>query len=368
MENVIIGLGNAGTQIVRLAAQQRSFVGDVFYSIDSVTSGINMDNIGTVKNIPILVSEEKCGSGRNRKKGRAMYEYQKDEGMFDDLYEACDNKKNPIILVSSSSGGTGSGSIVGLAKDLIEQEVPVIPFIIEPAMEDPDSYHLNTSDLLIELSKLVDVDGEQGIHSYCVFRNPSNSDYTSINKAIVRAIEVVLGYHYDETDADSIDESDLEQLHKTDGRFIAVYEEANDIPTLKKNITRSVMSGYQPAWSAEDAKNISFKVGYSLTSTFAGVDIDEVFSDITEHLGELREKFKNIKNSTNSDKCYATAIIAGLPTVKVKEVAGNYVTAGGIADGIKQSKRSQDNEAAAKAPKPVSKKKKKSILSDYGLD
>ena len=96
MENVIIGLGNAGTQIVRLAAQQRAFIGDTFYSIDSVTSGINMDNVGTVKNIPILVSEEKCGSGRNRKKGRAMYEYQKSEGMFDD-------SQTPSISVSISS-------------------------------------------------------------------------------------------------------------------------------------------------------------------------------------------------------------------------------------------------------------------------
>ena len=371
MNNVIIGLGNAGTQIVKLAAQSKVFNGDKFFVIDSVMAGLDMDNINNFDVIPI-VTEDKCGSGRNRKKGRAMYNYHKSLGDFDNLFEACDDLKNPVILVSSSSGGTGSGSIVGLIKDLVEQEVEVIPIIVGPAMEDPDSYHMNTSDLLLELADIKDVDDEPGVKSYSIFRNPANSDYSGINKAVVRAIETILGYHYDSTDKDSIDDSDLSRLHETNGRFIAVYCEAQDIPSLKKEITRAVMSGYQPAWTAQDAKNITFTVGYSLSSMFAAVDIDEVFSDIDSHLGHIHDKFKNIKNTTNTEKCTATAIIAGLPTVKVKEVSGDFNTAGSIADGVKRCSRSASNDPSKKkdeSGKPfVSKKKKKSILSEFGLD
>ena len=340
MKNVIIGLGNTGTQIVKLAAQSKACHGDKFFVIDSVSASVDMDNINNFNVIPI-VTEEKTGSGRNRKKGRAMYNYHKTLGHFDELYEACEDLKNPVILVSSSSGGTGSGSIVGLAKDLIEQEVDVIPIIIGPAMEDPDSYHMNTSDLLIELSEITDVDGKPGIRSYSIFRNPANSDYTGVNKAVVRAIETILGYHYDATDKDSIDDSDLGTLHKTKGRFIAVYCEAQDIPTLKKDITRAVMSGYQPAWTTDDAKNITFTVGYSLSSMFAAV----------------------------TEKCCASAIIAGLPTVKVKEVSGNFNTAGSIADGVKRCSRPSEDDPVKGDAKPVpSKRKKKSILADFGLD
>jgi hypothetical protein len=368
MKNVIIGLGNTGTQIVKLAAQSKACHGDKFFVIDSVSASVDMDNINNFNVIPI-VTEEKTGSGRNRKKGRAMYNYHKTLGHFDDLYEACEDLKNPVILVSSSSGGTGSGSIVGLAKDLIEQEVDVIPIIIGPAMEDPDSYHMNTSDLLIELSEITDVDGKPGIRSYSIFRNPANSDYTGVNKAVVRAIETILGYHYDATDKDSIDDSDLGTLHKTKGRFIAVYCEAQDIPTLKKDITRAVMSGYQPAWTADDAKNITFTVGYSLSSMFAAVDVDEVFGDINEQLGHVGEKFKNVANTTNTEKCCASAIIAGLPTVKVKEVSGNFNTAGSIADGVKRCSRPSEDDPVKGDAKPVpSKRKKKSILADFGLD
>ena len=372
MNNVIIGLGNAGSQIIKLASESKVFKNDTFFAIDSVASTIDMDSINNLNIIPII-SDEKTGSGRNRKRGLAMYKYHKSLGNFDDMYEICEESKNPIILVSSSSGGTGSGSIVGLAETLInDYELDVIPIIISPAMEDPDSYHMNTSDLLIELSQITDVDGNPGIKSYSIFRNPIDPDYTNINKAVVRTIETILGYHYDETDKDSIDESDLATIMKVPGRFISVYCEAPDTTTLKKELTRAVLSGYQPCWTAQDIESTTFVTAFSLSSMFAAADFREVFSDITEHIGHTIEQFKNIKETSNPDKCYATAIIAGLPTIKIKEVDGEFKCAGTIADGIKKTVRPSfmgGKKPAADGAKPVpSKKKKKSILSEFGLD
>lgn len=370
MKNVIIGLGNAGSQIVRLAAESKCFNGDKFFAIDSVSSNISMDDVTNLEVIPII-SDEKSGSGRNRKRGLAMFRYHMSIGTFNDMLEACDESSSPIILVSSSSGGTGSGSIVGLAEHLIkERELDVIPFIVSPAMEDPDSYHMNTSDLLIELSQITDVDEKPGIRSYSIFRNPADPDYTSINKAVVRSIETVLGYHYDETDKDSIDDSDLATIMKVPGRFISVYCEAPDTKTLKKEITRAVLSGYQPSWTAEDAKNTTFLTAFSLTSMFAAADFRDVFSDICEHLGHTIEQYKNVKETSNADKCYATAIIAGLPTIKIKEVDGEFKSAGTIADGVRKVVRPSflGNKSSDGAKPTPSKRKKKSILSEFGLD
>ena len=367
---VVIGLGNAGSQIVKLASQSKVFKkDDKFFTIDSVAS-TTLDDVCNVESIPII-SDEKCGSGRDRERGYAMYKYhQIEKDSFKDMFAACAQSTSPIILVSSAAGGTGSGSIVGLAQDLIDAGCDVIPIIIAPSMDDPASYHMNTSDLFIDLSEIKDIDGvDPGIVSYSVFRNPSNSDYTNINKAVVRSIETILGYHYDDTDKDSIDDSDLAKLLGIKGRFISVYCEAPDIATLKKDITREVLSGYQPAWSAEDASHTTFVTAFSLTSMFASTDFDEVFSGIKERVGDEFERYLNIKESPDSEKCHATAVIAGLPTIKTKDVSGDFNEAGGMAEGIKRCNRPSFMDSSKKKTtadgKPFVSKKKTSVLDQF---
>ena len=373
MNNVIIGLGNAGSQIIRLASESKFLEGEKFFAIDSVASNIDMDSVNNLNVIPII-SDEKTGSGRNRRRGHAMYNYHKSIGSFDKMLKACEDSKYPIILVSSSSGGTGSGAIIGLAKTLIEDMgLDVIPIIIAPAMEDPDSYHMNTSDLLIELADIYDEDDEPGIKSYSIFRNPSTPNYTNINKAVVKSIETILGYHYDQTNMDSIDESDLATILGVPGRFISVYCEAPDITTLKRDITRAVLSGYQPAWNNQEAGDLTFVTAFSLSSMFAHDDFAEVFADIKERIGNNFEEFKNVADINSNETCYATAIIAGLPTIKIKEVDGEFKAAGTIADGIKKTVRPSFMGSKPKKPnsdKPddtKKKKKKSSILEQYGL-
>jgi hypothetical protein len=205
-----------------------------------------------------------------------------------------------------------------------------------------------------------------------VFRNPPNSDYANINKAVVRSIETLLGYHYDATDKDSIDDSDLKRLLGVSGRLVSVYCEAPDIAALKKEVTRSVLSGFQPGWSAEDAKDITFVTAFSLTSMFASTDFDEVFSDIREHIGDEFERFLNIKETADTEKCYATVVIAGLPTIKTKDVSGAFNSAGSMADGVKKCNRPAFMDPTARRPKGaddskpfVSKRKKKSVLDEF---
>ena len=71
MSNMIIGLGCAGNNIIKLASTS-TYLDDVtMYAIDSVSSTIDLDSVSRIKYKPII-SDERQGSGRIRERGQAM--------------------------------------------------------------------------------------------------------------------------------------------------------------------------------------------------------------------------------------------------------------------------------------------------------
>ena len=335
--NMVIGLGNAGTHIAKLASTSPLLNEVKFYAIDSVLEAADMDSVGAVQIIPII-SDEKSGSGRNRERGGAMFEFHRAKGAFDELLKDATNCVSPIVVVTSSAGGTGSGSAPALCKMLMEAGLGVVPIIVCPDMNDPDAYHLNTTDLMIDLQDV-------GIKTYATVRNKSaGADYTPINKEVVGMIEIIFGKRYDKApvkddNAQDIDDSDLDVILRTPGRFIAVSAEAMDIPSLQKEITRKVFSGYQPAWTPQDSAAATFMVAYGLTSMFATKDFDIVFSEVQSRVNGRYDEFRNIVDIDNNGLCKATVIVAGLPNAQMKNVAGDFKLASGIADGMQRTAR-----------------------------
>lgn len=329
--SIIIGLGNAGTQIVKRAVESPLLSREKFYSIDSVTSSTNMKTVGKVTSIPII-SDSRSGSGRNRERGKAMFDFHIPDDSMQDMFNECVNSESRVIAISSAAGGTGSGSIVSLCAELINRGVNVIPIIICPNEADPIAYHINTNDLFVELD-------EAGVSTYTVFRNPQGTDYDAINSDVVKSIEVMLGYHYEQTDLDSIDDSDLDTIMEIPGRLISVYCSAPDTKTLKKELTRKILAGFQPGWTTEEASSTTMMAAFSLSSVFASSDFDEVFSEVQDRLGESYDIYKNIANIDENSKATATAIIAGLPTVKLKHMTSDFNQAGSIGEGMKKSQK-----------------------------
>lgn len=339
MSYTIICLGNTGCQIAK-AISSSSLLNDAkVYCIDSQTSSVDREMVHNATFIPI-VSDDKVGSGRNRERGSEMYLIHEGQGEFVEMYDDAIKSKSPVIVITSSAGGTGSGSCVPLCKSLVELGIKPLPIIVCPAMEDPDAYHMNTNDLFIELADIKDSDGEPGVPTYSIFQNPKDSaDYAPINNDVVTLIEIILGKRYAPTDKDSIDESDLDAILGTPGRFIAVSAKANDVNTLRKEITRKVFSSYQPAWSAEEAGKCTLMTGYSLTSMFAEADFETVFSDIRTRVLKKFDEYRNIAPLDNNGMCEANIIIAGLPRPEVKTIDDNYSSAGSLGEGIQKSKR-----------------------------
>ena len=334
MSNLIIGLGNTGTNIVKLAAGS-SFLSDAkFYAIDSVASSIDADTLTSVKYVPII-SDEKAGSGRDRTRGAAMFKFHQDNGDFKELYEVAMTSQSPIIVVSSTAGGTGSGSIVPLCETLIEMKLDVIPILICPNKLDPAAFHLNTSDLFIEL-------GEIGVKTYATFENKrGDADYRPINNEVVNMIELILGKRFDATTLDSIDDSDLDKLLEMPGRIMAVLAESPSIPELAQEITRKLFVGSQPMWKPETVTGATLMTAFSLKSMFADVDFKKVFAEINNRIDPetIYDNYRNIVKDDNDGVASASVIITGLPPVEIKEILGDYKETRGLGDGIKRSNR-----------------------------
>ena len=310
MKNIVIGFGQAGSNVVRALNADMGLNDDVnFYAIDSILNSIKLDDVSDIKYIPII-SDEKSGSGRDRTRGAEMYSFHESQGHMNELYDDCKNSKMPIIAITSAAGGTGSGSIVPFCRKMAEFDLQVIPFIICPNKDDPTAYHLNTNDLFIELA-------EAGIASYDVFENrKGDADYTVVNNDVIDAIKIILGKKYHPTELDSID-------------------------TLKKTITRKVLSGFQPAWNSSDIKDNTLMTAYSLSSPFADTDFRTVFSDINTRIpvDSVFDQYRNISKDDNDGVMEATIIVAGLPRNKVKEIDTEYNEASRMDNNLKKSIR-----------------------------
>ena len=105
MGNIIIGVGNAGTNCIKMAADTLSLSDVEMYAIDSVASQIDINNITKIKYFPIQ-ADEKSGSGRSRERGSEMFKFHESNGLFNDLYEECKKAKEPILVITSAAGGT----------------------------------------------------------------------------------------------------------------------------------------------------------------------------------------------------------------------------------------------------------------------
>lgn len=330
--NLIIGLGNAGTQIVKLAAESEKLSDTKFYAIDSVTANADVETVHAVTMIPII-TDDKAGSGRLRERGAAMFEYHDQNHAFDALYQDAIEAKAPIIIVTSSAGGTGSGIASVLCTKLyaLSDDINIVPLIICPSLNDPDMFHMNTNDLMIELENA-------GVETYSIFRNEyGTANYNQINKDVVTTIELILGKLYDATNNQSIDESDLDMMMRVPGRFVAAYAESADPKKLKRLITEKALHSYQPGWTNDDTKTPTIYTAFGLTSPFARDDFADVFEDVRARISHFVDEYRNIceKDGISS----ASIIIAGLPRAELRNIDCEYEETKSIADGVTKSNR-----------------------------
>lgn len=337
--NLVIGLGNTGSNIADLASKSSLLHNVTFYSIDSQTSSINQDSISKIKYIPI-VSDEKNGSGRDRSRGSAMFTFHESNGAFDELYEDAVNAKSPVVVITSSAGGTGSGSVVPLCQTLIDKGVSVLPIIVCPNPNDPAAMQLNTNDLFMDL-------GQIGIATYGIFTNrKGDANYLPINTDVVNFIEIIFGKRYDvksndDTSRDTIDDSDLDKILEVPGRIMAFTCSANNIQMLARKIAEKAFTGNQPSWNKDSITQTTLVTGFALKSMFADTEFADAFAELNNRIDSktVYDEYRHIIRDDNQGNCDASVIIAGLPRYEVPIFEANYSEVQGLGDGGKRATR-----------------------------
>jgi len=344
MENLIIGMGSCGTQVIKLLSKNPIFDRSILYTIDSDMNTLNIhDECPNVKIVPIKV-DEMDGSGRNRPRGKELFEEAVNEGLLDELYALAAEVKYPIIVITSTAGGTGSGAIPSLCEYLIHKtEAFVNPIIVTPDQLEDNHSHRNNNQLLIDLANA-------GVTRYVQFVNPPHlAHYDPINRSIMNSIEWMLGKHFRPTDLNSIDDADLDiLLNGPSGRIMVLSATGKDVTSASRALEKQLISGYQPTFTKEDLDkedNCSLVVGFTIESLNADEEFSEAFIPIRDRISPpnggktyIDNEYRHIRVDDNNGAVTLSVIIAGLPRPQVKQVNGITGQVKGLNDGLHDSK------------------------------
>lgn len=215
----IIGIGNAGNQVATIANSE--------LSIPVIAINSSEKDLETIDNsIPKALIKDKEGLCHGAGKDRALAK----KMLKDSVMELIQDKNiielikplDVVFIVSSTGGGTGSGTAPILANIISEtfKDTKTILVGVLPVNSEALSAHVNTLQYLDELYRalpdatymLYDNDKHAGEPSYQIMEN--------VNEEVVSDIDVIrCNYNYT-TKFDSIDDKDMMRLISFSGRIM----------------------------------------------------------------------------------------------------------------------------------------------------
>lgn len=219
LEVGIIGLGNTGNQVAALAKEK--------LGIPVVAINSSEKDLETVpNNIPKKLISDKdglsAGAGKDRNLAKSYLKDSitnllKDQEMIDMI-----SPLDVVFVVSSTGGGTGSGTAPLLANILEATfaDTKVIMIGVLPVNNEALSAHVNTLEYLNELYKVMDN------QTYMLYDNdkcagmPSYKLLEKVNNEIVKDIDVLRCTYNFTTKLDSIDDRDAKRLISFPGRIV----------------------------------------------------------------------------------------------------------------------------------------------------
>lgn len=217
----IIGIGNTGNQVAALAQER--------LNIPVLAINSSERDLETIPaSIPRKLISDKDhsaeGAGKDRKSAKKYLKASLVNLLTDEDVKGIFNGLHVIFIVSSTGGGTGSGTAPLLANILSStyRDTKVILIGVLPVNSEAYSAHVNTLDYLDELySKL---EGQ----TYMLYDNdrlshlPSWKLLETVNNEIVSDINVIRGFYNTSTRFDSIDDQDAVRLISFPGRIVVV--------------------------------------------------------------------------------------------------------------------------------------------------
>jgi cell division GTPase len=210
----IIGVGNAGSQVATLAAQN---------NIKSVVINSSENDLSVIPDTvtKFLVGDSR-GAGKNRDAAKGFLKssitgiLNKEE--FIDFMDGND----VVFVISSTGGGTGSG-IAPIMTEILSQAFPdsyIILVGILPTLNEAYSTQVNTVAFVKELYEKINKPTYMLYDNEKMSSEPSHVMMESINQSIIEDILVLVGKYNYPTKYSSIDEKDMSMIISTPGRLV----------------------------------------------------------------------------------------------------------------------------------------------------
>lgn len=216
----VIGIGNCGNQIATLAKKE----------CDCEVYAINTseNDLATLpSDIPSLLVGDAQGTGKNRAAAKAFLKKSIMDIISNKEFADFIARKEVIIVVSSTGGGSGSG-MAPVMSDIIHSSFQnadgtakiVILVGVLPRISEGFTTQVNTLDYWHELNDVIDKP------TYMLYDNNNYKQETSfmilrtVNQAVIDDIKVIQCKYNNSTPYDSIDEKDMKAILDTPGRIV----------------------------------------------------------------------------------------------------------------------------------------------------
>ena len=215
----IIGIGNTGNQVATLAQQELNIP---VLAINSSEKDLETVPDSVQKKLIASADGLSQGAGKNRALAKSYLKDSIMEFLSSQDIQTFINSLDVLFIVSSTGGGTGSGT-APLMTNIIQStftDVKVILVGVLPVNNEALSAHVNTLEYLNELYS------QLSNQTYMLYDNdklaslPSYQMMEKVNKEIVDDINVIRCTYNMTTKFDSIDEQDMMRLISFPGRIM----------------------------------------------------------------------------------------------------------------------------------------------------
>lgn len=280
----VIGLGNTGNQIAALAAEE--------LKIPAMAINSSEKDLETIANkIPKILISDTEGASKGAGKNRALAKsYLKDSILSiiskEDV-QTFISDLNVLFLVSSTGGGTGSGTALLMANIISSMFVDthVIIVGILPVMSEALSAHVNSLEYLNELYGNLENQTYMLYDNDSLYNIPSYKMMDTINREVVKDIDVLRCTFNYTTKYDSIDEQDMKRLISFPGRIMVTrLEDLKERDLDKSSIEDLLIS------KIKNTNHVELQRDRKITATGIIVNLSEqVFNDFDNHIPVVRE-------------------------------------------------------------------------------
>lgn len=298
----IIGIGNTGNQIAKLGHEELACPALAINSSEK-----DLETIGDT--IPKILISDKEGLSKGAGKDRALAKKYLKESimkmMSDEALQATMDGLDIVFVVSSTGGGTGSGTAPLLANIISETyaDTKCILVGVLPVNNEALSAHVNSLEYLNELYNVLDQ------QTYMLYDNdrladmPNYQILDTINKEIVSDFKVLrCDYNY-VTKYDSIDDRDMMRLISFPGRLVvARVENFKEKDIDSKDIEDLIIEKIKTSAHADvqrDKKIVASGVIVDLNETLI-TKFDNNVPKVRQFIGDPIHAFNHI--SVNSDR------------------------------------------------------------------